>query len=107
MKCANQDFEAKKLESVTHLLLLRHPQPLQLIQDRQAAENISEFPFEITVLASRGKLANYPIFKLTVRHRRSVIEPCFTFLPKSLTEMRISRNLYARKYLDKSGIGEV
>ena len=67
----------------------------------------AEFPFEITVLASRGKLANYPIFKLTVRHRRSVIEPCFTFLPKSLTEIRISRNLYARKYLDKSGIGEV
>ena len=65
----------------------------------------AEFPFEITVQAFRGKLANYPIFKLTVRHRRSVIEPCFTFLPKSLTE--ISRNLYARKYLDKSGIGEV
>ena len=49
-------------------------------------------------------------YKLTVRHHRSVIEPYFTFehiLPKSLTEMRISRNLYARKYLDKSGIGEV
>ena len=63
--------------------------------------------FLLKVLASRGKLANYPIFKLTVRHRRSVIEPCFTFLPKSLTEIRIWRNLYARKYLDKSGIGEV
>ena len=66
--------------------------------------------FLLKVLASRGKLANYPIFKWTVRHRRSVIEPCFTFehiLPKSLTEIRISRNLYARKYLDKSGIGEV
>ena len=114
-------FWGKKLESVTHLLLLRHPQPLQLIQDWQAAENICSLVKSGDCwvsfwnhCASISRKTFHPkitqFYKLTVRHHRSVIEPYFTFehiLPKSLTEIRIWRNLYARKYLDKSGIGEV